>query len=503
MLLRHAPVSWTSDFTISLLLTMYSLLFAHWAARKRLAFALCAIVACSAFDLFVASTSHAAAPGRQVPCEIVVVEKDSGWPVPLIELRTIHDVSFVSDNAGVIAFDLPELFDVNTWFDVVSDGYEVPADGFGRRGVRLTPKQGSKLTVEVRRTSIAKRLGRLTGAGIFAESQKVGREKGWRESGILGCDSIQGAVHRGKIYWSWGDTDLPGYPLGIFDSSGATTAIQPLKRFEPPIRLKYEYFANEKGQPRGIAKMPGEGPTWLSGYASLPDASGRRHLVTAYTKIKAPIDGYEAGLCDWNEATQSFKHLRTVWTKSDSAPKHPPMPQGHVVLFEEKGKKWALFGNPIPTLRCPATFEAWQDSSKWESLTPQKKIPTAEPGKTIEASSGSIAWNPYRKRWVTVFLQIFGQPSAFGEVWYAEADSPYGPWGPAVKILSHANYTFYNPRVHPEFTAPDSKILLFEGTYTNTFANDPPPTPRYDYNQILYRLDLDDPRLSPAHSAVK
>lgn len=25
------------------------------------------------------------------------------------------------------------------------------------------------------------------------------------------------------------------------------------------------------------------------------------------------------------------------------------------------------------------------------------------------------------------------------------------------------------------------------------------PTPRYDYNQILYRLDLDDPRLAPAH----
>ena len=90
------------------------------------------------------------------------------------------------------------------------------------------------------------------------------------------------------------------------------------------------------------------------------------------------------------------------------------------------------------------------------------------------------------------------QPSAFGEVWYAEADSPYGPWGPAVKVLSHENYTFYNPRLHPEFTPADSPILLFEGTYTQTFANRPEPTPRYDYNQILYRLDLDDPKLAPA-----
>ena len=112
--------------------------------------------------------------------------------------------------------------------------------------------------------------------------------------------------------------------------------------------------------------------------------------------------------------------------------------------------------------------------------------------------SGSIAWNLWRKRWVTVFMQWFGKPSAFGELWYAEADNPTGPWGPAVKILSHNNYTFYNPRIHPEFTPNDSPVLLFEGTYTQQFADRPHPTARYDYNQILYRLDLDDERLQPA-----
>ena len=80
----------------------------------------------------------------------------------------------------------------------------------------------------------------------------------------------------------------------------------------------------------------------------------------------------------------------------------------------------------------------------------------------------------------------------FGEVWYAEADSPTGPWGKAVKVLSHNNYTFYNPRLHAELTPSKSPLLLFEGTYTQTFADRPLPTPRYDYNQILYRLDLDD-----------
>ena len=95
-------------------------------------------------------------------------------------------------------------------------------------------------------------------------------------------------------------------------------------------------------------------------------------------------------------------------------------------------------------------------------------------------------------------MQKFGKPSAFGELWYAEADAPTGPWGPAVKVLSHANYTFYNPRLHPEFTPAESPILLFEGTYTREFADHPHPTPRYDYNQILYRLDLDEPAFAPA-----
>jgi hypothetical protein len=135
-------------------------------------------------------------------------------------------------------------------------------------------------------------------------------------------------------------------------------------------------------------------------------------------------------------------------------------------------------------------------------LEPQEELLSAGDDSAIVPHSGSIAWNAYRKRYVTVFMQKFGKPSAFGELWYAESHSPYGPWGRAVKVLSHKNYTFYNPRIHPEFTPADSPILLFEGTYTQTFADRPEPTPRYDYNQILYRLDLDDPQLAPAQNTV-
>jgi hypothetical protein len=434
------------------------------------------------------------------PCCIRVVEQGSGWPVPLVELRTTHQARFVTDNAGVIAFDLPELMGQETWFDVIGHGYDVPKDGFGYRGVRLTPQPGQTVRVEVQRQNIARRLGRLTGSGLFAESQKLGLERDWRDAAVLGCDSVQNAVHRGRLFWLWGDTTLARYPLGIFDGTSATTAVQPLASFEPPVRLELDYITDDQGKPRGIARLPGSGPTWVTGYVSLPDKTGAPRLVGACMKIAPPLDIYQWVLAAWNDATRNFEPLRVIWTKSESAPKPPPMPEGHPVFWkDDRGREWVLFGNPLPKLRCPATFEAWQDPATWETLKPQESLQAAADGASVKPHSGSIAWHPWRKRWVTVFMESFGRPSVFGELWYAEAGAPTGPWGPAVKVLTHENYTFYNPRLHPEFTPANSPLLLFEGTYTMQFAKNPPPTPRHDYNQILYRLDLDDPALAPAH----
>jgi hypothetical protein len=68
-----------------------------------------------------------------------------------------------------------------------------------------------------------------------------------------------------------------------------------------------------------------------------------------------------------------------------------------------------------------------------------------------------------------------------------------------VKVVTHENYTFYNPRLHPESSPAGSPVLLFEATFTLQFADKPVPVARHDYNQVLHRLDLDDPRLAPAH----
>jgi len=434
------------------------------------------------------------------PCEIEVVDKSSGWPVPLVELRTVNGVSFVTDNAGRVAFDLPEFMGHEVWLDLRGQGYEVKKDGFGNEGIRLKMEPGAHHRVEVGRTIIAQRLGRLTGAGLFSESQKLGKDGDWQESGIVGCDTVQNAAYHGRLFWAWGDTSVARYPLGIFDGTGALTDLRPLDHLEPPLRLRFDYFCDAQAAPRAIAKMPGAGPTWLGGCVSLPDAAGREHLVAVYGKVRNGLDIYQWGAAEWNDSKAAFDFLKVLWDEPNPASGHPLMLDGHAALWtDQAGKKWALFCNPFPTARCPATYEAWLNTNTWERLAPSKTLKPAGQVGNIKAHTGAIAWNPWRQRWVAIFVQGGGS-SPLGEVWYAEAKEPTGPWGRAVKILSHDNYSFYNPAIHSEFTAADSPMLIFEGTYTAEFANHPPITPKYNYNQVLYRLDLSDPRLRPAHA---
>lgn len=431
------------------------------------------------------------------PCRIEVVEQGSGWPVPGVELRTVHGVRFVSDNAGVIAFDLPELLGQETWFTVSGHGYGVKADGFGYKGVRLRPESGQKLTITVERRILAQRLGRLTGAGLFAESQKVGEHLAWRDGPVQGCDSIVHARFEGKQFWFWGDTNLAKYPLGIFNVSAATTAdfVPPAR---PPLQVRFDYFRNAQGAARGVADVPGDGPTWIWGAATLKDAQGREHLVASAVKVRGNMEAYRWDLVEWDRSAEKFLPVLTFWTKSAEQPKAPKVPDGHALKWrDDQGKEWLLYCNPFPTLRCPATYEAWKDPSTWENLTPDRTILTPA-GKKVEAHGGDLAWHPWSRRWLLLFTQKGGDTSFLGEIWLASAPSPTGPWTGARKVATHDNYTFYNPVLHPEAFRADSPVIHFEGTYVTTFTNNQQPTPRWDYNQVLYQVDLSQPAFQAA-----
>lgn len=77
-----------------------------------------------------------------------------------------------------------------------------------------------------------------------------------------------------------------------------------------------------------------------------------------------------------------------------------------------------------------------------------------------------------------------------GEIWFAESDSLEGPWESPTKIVTHSDYSFYNPRHHSYFDKDGGRTIYFEGTYTKMFSGTKVGTPRYDYNQIMYRVDL-------------
>jgi hypothetical protein len=121
------------------------------------------------------------------------------------------------------------------------------------------------------------------------------------------------------------------------------------------------------------------------------------------------------------------------------------------------------------------------------------------PWRVVDAASdedlvphrGSIAWNAYRRRWI----MIFGVASDLGSIYYSEAENLLGPWRAARQVVRHDHYTFYNPVHHPMLDQEGGRLIFFEGTYTQSFSDAPVKTPLYDYNQIMYLLDLDDPRL--------
>jgi hypothetical protein len=465
------------------------------------------------------------------PFGIQIVDDRTKRGIPLVELRTTHNLRFVTDSQGWVAIDEPDLSGQDVFFEITSHGYEFPKDGFGIRGKAVRVQPGGEVQLSMTRRNIAERLSRVTGAGIFADSVKLGKALPFDQptvnAGVFGSDSILNVVYRGKLYWIWGDTNRAAYPLGNFQVTGATTDLP--SKIDPAVGFRFDYFTDGKGFVKPMAPIAGEGPTWIESLVVLPDQKNQPRMYGSYVKVKEGLKVYARGIVIFHDQKKVFEKLQDLPLDGVTIPK------GHGYIE----KDYYYLGNPFPTFRVkadladylePSNYEgftcvdpstgrvernqdgravyAWRKSAK--PLTPEEENRLIKSGQLkpdeamlhvrngsafIEAHGGSVAWNAYRKKYVTVFNQIRGKSSNLGEVWYAEADSPTGPWKTAVKIATHDRMDFYNPKLHPDFDRDAGRFIHFEGTYTNTFSGNPDRTPRYEYNQILYRLDLGDPRL--------
>jgi hypothetical protein len=138
----------------------------------------------------------------------------------------------------------------------------------------------------------------------------------------------------------------------------------------------------------------------------------------------------------------------------------------------------------------PNSYEGFVDGS-WKAGTKPQKMRSQidfETGQPMEAS-GTVSWNAYRKRWIMIAWRVVDS------TYYFEGDTPVGPWVYGRRIVKYDHYAFYNVAQHPFFDQENGRLIYFEGTYTREFSDAPAATPRYNYNQLMYRLDLDDSRL--------
>ena len=471
------------------------------APHQALRFALAAALALGA------AAQASGAGGTTIFFEIQAVDESTGRGVPLVELETVNNLRFVTDNAGRIAFYEPGLMRREGFFKVRSHGYEAAKDGFGYRGIRPTPVDGGRFEVRLKRLNIAERLYRITGEGLYRDSTLLNHPVPIAEphinGGVLGQDSVQAVIHRGVIHWFWGDTNRAGYPLGLFRTSGATS--KPPSSGGLPVTqgVDLKYWVGPDGFSRAMIDLPEkEGVVWIDGVSVVPDHTGRERLVCHYSRRAGLADELAQGVAAFDDENAVY---RSVAVRAAGAWQ---IPRGHPTRWTDPdGGEWLLIGDPFLHTRVratleavvdPAAYEAW-DGQKWQKQEAPAKPPSlvdVETGDAITIHAGSCRWNPHRQHWILVAHQAFGKPSNLGEVWYAEAAGPTGPWSKARRIVTHDRMDFYNPVHHDFLDEEGGRFIHFEGTYVNTFSGNPDATPRYNYNQVMYRLDLDDPRLA-------
>jgi hypothetical protein len=477
---------------------------------------------------------------------IRVVDETTGRGIPLVELRTVNHLVFVTDSAGWVALNEPGWMGQSVFFHIQSHGYEHPKDGFGYRGVAVRIMRGGKVEIRLKRINLAERLYRVTGEGIYRDSFLLGIETPINEplgpAYVAGQDSVFGVPYKGRIHWFWGDTSKLAYPLGHFWMAGAVSDLPGKGGLDPAHGINLRYFTDAHGFSRPVCRLGVEtGMIWSDGFLTVPDADGIERLVCHYAHMESLQKVLGHGMAIYNDDLNEFERVRTF----DMASFHLFPAQAHVIRHREGDIDYFMSGSVFPNVRVPATLEAVLDPEAYEAWTcfeneagdGEEKVMRDDDGKLrfewrrgakpvgprecqrlvrsgliqseeapflpldVESKEpvvmhrGSVRWNEHRERWVMIAGQQ-GGTSHLGEIWYSEADHPTGPWRRARKIVTHEKYDFYNPVHHAYLDVGGGRWIHFEGTYVNTFSGNPVATPRYDYNQIMYRLDLDEPKLA-------
>ena len=469
---------------------------------------------------------------------IQLVDSATGRGVPLVELSPQGGNSLVTDSNGIVAFNEASLMNQDVFFGLSSYGYS-------NGGQTLHPTVGGAVQIPIERLNRAERLYRVTGTGIYRDSVLVGANTPINQpllnANVRGQDSVQTAVYKGQIYWFWGDTLYEQGGLGNFRTAGARSQLPAQGGLDPSQGVNLEYFVNPaNGWAKQMMPVAEPGAMWIDGVFTVNDDAGNERLFGRNARYLDLATNVEQGLALFNDSTKTFQRFQSYSLTA------PITPQGHAFRHTADGDDYIYFSLTYPNVRVKADWNHVTQISMWEAYTPLRantRYDSSNPpldldesgnpifgwktntdplsyemledlvqqghltrdelpfrledhatGEAVRLHRSSVHWNEFRQSWVMIGVEAFGD-SFLGEVWFSEAPTPEGPWANAVKVATHdrgpgADYTFYNPASRPFFDQAGGRYIYFEGTYANTFSGNPDQTPLYDYNQMMYRLDL-------------
>ena len=475
-----------------------------------------------------------------------MVDAATSRGIPMVKLTTFNSIEHYTDSSGQVAFLEPGLMGREVWFGVESPGYTFPKDLLGFAGVTLRTDTGSSATVVMTREQPAQRMYRITGQGIYRDSVLLGDTPPIREpllnASVTGQDGGYCVDYRGRLMWVWGDTALPPHPMGLFGGTAAMADRPGAGGLDPDVGVNLEYFQHD-GKAKDMIDIAGQGAYWIGAIVSVRDRTGREHLIADCLRVKPPFEMAGRFIIEFDDETETFRSIHEETTGT------PILQSGQATRCSDDGTSRIVFFSDSRLYRVadsyesaidPTQYEAWtclrqgekefkcrarqldrgrDGSLRWgwkrgtaavgqNELARLEKAGLARPRdcwirftearsrKRVKCHNGNLAWNAYRGKWTLLFNQADAEESPLGEIHYAEADSITGPWTRCWKVATHPKYSFYNPTQHPQLAKDNGRVIYFEGAYSKSFTPDTHAVPRYDYNMMMYRLELDDPRLA-------
>jgi hypothetical protein len=466
-----------------------------------------------------------------------VVDPQSGRGVPLVKVRA-NNQDYYTDSGGLAAINTTGIANQSLGFSLTSYGYTSTV-----WPLQVVP--GAISDVTIARTQLAERLYRVTGKGIYQDTLRLGQSapiaSPLLNANVKGQDSVQTAIYKNQLHWFWGDT-LYDVGFGNFRTSGATSQLPGQGGLDPAVGVNLTYFVNAGGSSKEMMPLAQPGPVWIDGLFTIRDNNGQERMLTHYSR-RDPNNALgaqvEHGLAIFNDSQAIFQRYQVYPLAA------PISAVGHAFDTTINGQEYLYFAESYPNVRVKKNWNDINNPAEWEAFTPlqaNSRYNAANPpleldpqgkpvygwkknvnplttemleelvrnghlqradspfrlrdsasGAAVQLHRASVSWNDYRNSWVMIGNQSFGE-SFLGEVWFAEAPTPEGPWENAVKIATHhnggENYTLYNPMQHPYFEGEGGRFVYFEGTYAETFSGNPNATPLYDYNQMMFRVDL-------------